>query len=315
MLAPWLVLNVDRYGSPTVNTVGSPGVAGPVQTRRSTACWTCRTGRRLLDGVLPQEWIVQLGVWWVRVDGLPRCSGWPRVAALVAGRREWRAWFLALPAIAGLGCRRRNALTGTDIFYLRYVYPALYVRARRRDRARAAAPGACSWRPSRSRRRAVGRLAGFFWFNDLGASSASEVAGRPRAAVEWRRGRAAAGPASDSAHEVVERLRARRAAAPFLLYRDAERRQRIVELGRRSRSSTSAAGRRARSPWWDGEVSRVHAVLERAGAHWTLADDGLSRNGSFVNGRRVRGRRRLDDRDEIGVGRTLIVFASGPGRR
>ena len=118
---------------------------------------------------------------------------------------------------------------------------------------------------------------------------------------------------STSADEVVERLRAERRAAPFLLYRDAERRQRIVELGPevplvhigRGPACEIALG-------WDGEVSRVHAVLERAGAHWTLVDDGLSRNGSFVNGRRVRGRRRLEDRDEIGVGRTLIVFSSGP---
>ena len=56
----------------------------------------------------------------------------------------------------------------------------------------------------------------------------------------------------------------------------------------------------------------MHAVLERAGGHWTLVDDGLSRNGSFVNGRRVLGRRRLADGDEIAVGHTLLVFSSGP---
>jgi hypothetical protein len=119
---------------------------------------------------------------------------------------------------------------------------------------------------------------------------------------------------SASAHEVVERLRAERRAAPLLLYRDAERCQRIVELGPEVPLVHIGRGPACEIVLgWDGEVSRVHAVLERAGDHWTLADDGLSRNGSFVNGRRVRGRRRLDDGDEIGIGRTLIVFSAGPG--
>ena len=119
---------------------------------------------------------------------------------------------------------------------------------------------------------------------------------------------------SASAHEVVERLRAERRAVPFLLYRDAERRQRLVELGHEVQVVHIGRGPACEvALGWDGEVSRVHAVLERAGDHWTLADDGLSRNGSFVNGRRVLGRQRLDGGDEISVGRTLIVFCSGPG--
>jgi DNA-binding CsgD family transcriptional regulator len=48
--------------------------------------------------------------------------------------------------------------------------------------------------------------------------------------------------------------------------------------------------------------------LERAGALWTLVDDGLSRNGSFVNGERLRGRRRLVDGDELRFGDTIVVF-------
>ena len=116
-----------------------------------------------------------------------------------------------------------------------------------------------------------------------------------------------------STQEVVDRLRAERAGSPFLLFRDGDRHQRIVELG-----PEPALVHVGRGPaceialTWDGEVSRVHAVLERAGGHWTLVDDGLSRNGSFVNGRRVHGRRRLADGDEIAVGHTLLVFSSGP---
>ena len=56
-------------------------------------------------------------------------------------------------------------------------------------------------------------------------------------------------------------------------------------------------------------------MLERVGGAWTLVDDGLSRNGSCVNGRRVHGRRRLDDGDAIVVGRTQLVFVAGPEGR
>jgi pSer/pThr/pTyr-binding forkhead associated (FHA) protein len=116
-----------------------------------------------------------------------------------------------------------------------------------------------------------------------------------------------------SAQEVVERLRAERNGAPFVLFRDDEARQRIVELVPDTPLVHVGRGQACEiALTWDGEVSRVHAVLERAGGHWTLVDDGLSRNGSFVNGSRVHGRRRLDHGDEIAIGRTLLVFASGP---
>jgi hypothetical protein len=52
----------------------------------------------------------------------------------------------------------------------------------------------------------------------------------------------------------------------------------------------------------------LHAQLERVGDEWLIVDDGLSRNGTFVNGERVIGRRRLRDRDLVRCGRTLIVF-------
>jgi pSer/pThr/pTyr-binding forkhead associated (FHA) protein len=59
---------------------------------------------------------------------------------------------------------------------------------------------------------------------------------------------------------------------------------------------------------WDGEVSGLHAQLEHAGGEFALADDGLSRNGSYVNGERVRGRRRLQDGDLLRFGRTVVQF-------
>jgi DNA-binding NarL/FixJ family response regulator len=44
------------------------------------------------------------------------------------------------------------------------------------------------------------------------------------------------------------------------------------------------------------------------GGVWTLADDGLSRNGSFVNDERITGRRRLADGDELRFGNTIVLF-------
>jgi len=61
---------------------------------------------------------------------------------------------------------------------------------------------------------------------------------------------------------------------------------------------------------WDSRVSRLHAALELIGAHWTLVDDGLSRNGTFVNGARLSGRLRLRDRDTIRVGTTPLTFCA-----
>jgi pSer/pThr/pTyr-binding forkhead associated (FHA) protein len=110
---------------------------------------------------------------------------------------------------------------------------------------------------------------------------------------------------------VVDRLAAQRAGAPYVLFRDEERRQRIVVLGGERTLVHVGRGPACEIALpWDTEVSRVHAILERAGGHWTLVDDGLSRNGSFVNGHRVRGRTRLGDGDEIAVGRTRLLFAS-----
>jgi hypothetical protein len=100
-----------------------------------------------------------------------------------------------------------------------------------------------------------------------------------------------------------------RACSPFVICLDGDGRQRIVQLPAREASLSIGRGHGSDIPLpWDTEVSRVHARLERVGDEWTLADEGLSRNGSFVNGRRLNGRRRLDDGDSITVGRTLLVF-------
>ena len=75
-----------------------------------------------------------------------------------------------------------------------------------------------------------------------------------------------------------------------------------VTIGRSSDADVALA--------WDGEVSRLHAQLEAAAGEWLLVDDGLSRNGTFVNGQRVTGRRRLADGDALRVGATVLLFRS-----
>jgi pSer/pThr/pTyr-binding forkhead associated (FHA) protein len=117
-----------------------------------------------------------------------------------------------------------------------------------------------------------------------------------------------------SPRELTERLQAERRGEPFLLYLDDARRQQIVELTPQTRAMS--IGREPASDIcleWDTEVSRAHAMLEPVAGAWTIVDDGLSRNGSFVNGRRVHGRRRLEDGDSITVGRTLLVYVATGG--
>jgi DNA-binding CsgD family transcriptional regulator len=104
-------------------------------------------------------------------------------------------------------------------------------------------------------------------------------------------------------------IEAERAGAPFLHWRDGAGEQHILTLSPEAGRVT--VGRREQSDiplTWDSEVSRTHALLESVGEAWTLVDDGLSRNGSFVNGSRVHGRQRLHDRDRMCFGNTHVVY-------
>ncbi len=107
--------------------------------------------------------------------------------------------------------------------------------------------------------------------------------------------------------ELEDRLAIERMGAPFVVYRDREGRQRLVELG----DDPNTVGRGDEcdmSLYWDSEVSRVHAELRPMAGQWMLVDDGLSRNGTYVNGERVVGRRRLFDQDQMRVGQTFLLF-------
>lgn len=64
----------------------------------------------------------------------------------------------------------------------------------------------------------------------------------------------------------------------------------------------------------DGSVSRLHAVIEWVDTQWTVVDDGLSRNGTFVNGERITGRRSLHSGDKIRVGDCVLTFRDAARR-
>jgi pSer/pThr/pTyr-binding forkhead associated (FHA) protein len=113
--------------------------------------------------------------------------------------------------------------------------------------------------------------------------------------------------------ELQQRVLAERRCSAFLVLRDGDGQQRIIDLAGHDRLSI---GRRPSSDIvlsWDREVSRLHAELVRCGTDWFECDDGLSHNGTFVGGERVHGRRRLRDGDVTAIGATLIAFVAAPG--
>ena len=110
-----------------------------------------------------------------------------------------------------------------------------------------------------------------------------------------------------TAAELKARIEAEHRGLPFLVFRDGEGSQTIRELT----ETELTVGRRPENDLalgWDGGVSRLHAELQRLKGDWTITDDGLSRNGTFVNGERVRGRHRLRDGDRVCFGATVVVF-------
>jgi hypothetical protein len=103
---------------------------------------------------------------------------------------------------------------------------------------------------------------------------------------------------------VLEALR----SGSILHFRSDEGELEIVEL---SGQSELVIGRQATCSvplTWDASVSRVHAVLHPLGSEWAIEDDGLSRNGTYVNGDRVTRARRLANGDAIRIGATVLTY-------
>ena len=116
---------------------------------------------------------------------------------------------------------------------------------------------------------------------------------------------------AQSVSEMNARVEAERAGRPFLLYRDGHDRQQLLFFT--PEATQASVGRRPPADLlldWDEQVSRLHARFERVGDDWELIDDGLSRNGTFLNEERLSGRRRLSDGDTLRFGATTVTFRS-----
>jgi predicted component of type VI protein secretion system len=107
--------------------------------------------------------------------------------------------------------------------------------------------------------------------------------------------------------ELKQLIELERSGAPFLVWRDVDSTQQVRSL---ADCTSLTVGRSPESDLVlsDDEASRTHAELRRIGADWTVEDDGLSRNGTFVNEVRTTQRRRLADRDVMRFGQTRVEF-------
>jgi hypothetical protein len=111
-----------------------------------------------------------------------------------------------------------------------------------------------------------------------------------------------------SAPELKAQIEAEREGRPFLVFRDGEGEQAILPIDADAELWVGRGGAADVRLEWDGEVSALHAQIEVVRDECTLVDDGLSRNGSFVNEERVHGRRHLRDGDALRFGRTVVVY-------
>jgi hypothetical protein len=116
-------------------------------------------------------------------------------------------------------------------------------------------------------------------------------------------------PRAASGAELKAHIDAERAGLSFVVFRDDARRQVIFVLPEASDRVVIGRSASADIPLsWDDQVSRVHAEICRIAGEWAIVDDGLSLNGSLVNGKPVRQRQRLHDGDTVRVGNTLLLF-------
>jgi DNA-binding CsgD family transcriptional regulator len=137
----------------------------------------------------------------------------------------------------------------------------------------------------------------------------------------------AAGPLKDgdplgshslSASELKELLAMERSGRASIAFRDEQGQLQLFALSAPEEMGdlTLTVGRRRETDLsisWDSEVSSLHAELHRLGGELTIVDDGLSTNGTFVNGARISGRQRLRDGDRIRVGQTTLVYRAAQG--
>lgn len=119
-------------------------------------------------------------------------------------------------------------------------------------------------------------------------------------------------PHSLSPGELKRLLEAERPGGSLLAFRDGDGGLELFSQSAATQPHT--IGRRPEMDLpiaWDPEVSGLHAELHHSGGEWAVVDDGLSRNGTYVNEQRINGRHRLRDGDRIRVGKTVLAYKAG----
>ena len=114
--------------------------------------------------------------------------------------------------------------------------------------------------------------------------------------------------ANQSVIELQRQVLLEREGTPFLVHRTDGGEQVLTPLAGRERVTIGREPDCDIDLTGDPEASRLHAEIELIGGSWVVADDGLSSNGTTVNGERIHGRRRLNERDLILAGGTGILF-------
>jgi class 3 adenylate cyclase len=103
-------------------------------------------------------------------------------------------------------------------------------------------------------------------------------------------------------------------ASPFFLYHDDLGAQQVFLLEDMASARIGRGNDADLRLAWDRSISLIHAEVVRLGRRWLIADEGISRNGTFVNDKRLGGRRRLRDGDAVRVGRTTLAFHDAGSR-
>jgi 4-amino-4-deoxy-L-arabinose transferase-like glycosyltransferase len=133
MLAPWLAFNREHYDALTASSAAraqQQSLVNPLGVDFGVGDALQRTVR-MLDAVLPAEWVGQLDVLWVRVVAVVLFAALFGVAVVlaVAPPRDWsrRAlWFFGLPLLTGYLMLVITLLSANwPSFNLRYLYPVL----------------------------------------------------------------------------------------------------------------------------------------------------------------------------------------------
>jgi FHA domain len=115
--------------------------------------------------------------------------------------------------------------------------------------------------------------------------------------------------------ELARLISAKKRDLPLLTWRNGDARLQILHLSDDQRYTIGRRPGMSVAIGWDTKVSALHAELECVGGEWVISDDGLSTNGTRINGHLVHERARLGDQDRIRIGGCLLAFHDTASRR